>query len=230
MHTSHKIGLFFRVPRGVTLAIAPFNYPLNLAVSKIIPALITGNTVVFKPPTNGTLLGCWLGRCFRSAQFPPGVINVVAGRGGEIGHVLTTNPEIDVIGFTGSFQVGQQLLVSNPSAHTFLELGGKDVMVVLADADVAQAAAAIVAGGLSYSGQRCTAIKLVACHEQVADQLIAVLTTLVQRLQVGKAADNSFIVPLINQKSADYVMALIADALAHGATLVMGNRHQDNLV
>lgn len=229
-NTPGKVGIFLRVPRGVVLAIAPFNYPLNLAVSKIIPAVITGNTVVFKPPTNGTLLGCLLGQCFLAAQFPPGVVNVVVGRGADIGHALTTNPEIDVIGFTGSFPVGQQLLVNHPSAHTFLELGGKDVLVVLADADLSRAASAIVTGGLAYSGQRCTAIKLVACDERVADQLVALVVERVRQLKVGRARDGGFIVPLINQQSADYVMALITDAVAHGATVVVGNRCERNLV
>lgn len=225
-----KVGLFFRVPRGVVLAIAPYNYPLNLAISKIIPALLTGNTVVFKPATNGSLLGTLLGNIFYHSGFAPGVINVVVGRGHDIGHALTTHPEIDVIGFTGSFAVGQQLLVNHPQAHIFLELGGKDVAIVLKDANLSLASECIVNGALSFSGQRCTAIKLVVCEESVADQLIILLKQKLAKLTVGSARNNAFITPLINQKSADYVSALINDAVEHGARVVMGHQQEKNLV
>lgn len=227
---SHKLGIFKRVPKGVILAIAPFNYPVNLAVSKIAPALIVGNTVVFKPATNGSMSGCYLAKLFAAAEFPPGTINVVTGRGSDIGDALITNPEINLIAFTGSVNIGEHIKKINNGIDLVLELGGKDPMLVLADADIEQVAKDIITGGFGYSGQRCTAIKLVIVMEDVADQLIAALKPLVAKLTVGSGIDNCNIVPLITESAAEYVQCLIDDAIAKKATLVCGNKRAANLL
>ncbi len=226
----NKIGIFKRVAKGVVLAISPFNYPINLALSKIAPALLTGNTVVFKPATNGSLTGAFIGKLFYQSGFPAGVINVVTGRGRDIGDTLIGHHESNLISFTGSVDIGERIKKINQNADLVLELGGKDPMLVCKSADLKKAAADIIAGGLSYSGQRCTAIKLVVVAESVADQLITYLKPLVEKLTVGSGLENNFIVPLVTKPAATYVQELITDALKQNATLICGNKVEDNLV
>ncbi|AGM25960.1 glyceraldehyde-3-phosphate dehydrogenase [Spiroplasma syrphidicola EA-1] len=226
----NKLGIFSRIPKGVILAISPFNYPVNLSISKIAPSLVMGNTVVFKPATNGSLTGLFLAKLFHEAKFPAGVINVVTGRGRDIGDLLITNPEIDLISFTGSVNVGNQIKQKCNGKELVLELGGKDPALVLGDANLAKTVKEIMAGAFSYSGQRCTAIKRVLVAEEVADDLVAMLKTEVEKLTVGSPLDNATVIPIIDDKSADFVQGLIDDALAHQAKLVTGNTRQGNLL
>ncbi len=226
----NKMALVYRVPVGVVLAIPPFNYPVNLAVSKMAPALIAGNAVVLKPPTQGSIAGIYLVRVFQAAGFPPGVVQVVTGRGSEIGDYLTTHPLVNMITFTGSSTVGMRLGKVTGMVPLLMELGGKDAAIVLDDADMALAAKEIAGGAFTYSGQRCTAMKRVIATEAAADALLVELLPLVEKLKVGRPEDDATVIPLISHESADYVQELIDDALAQGARLLLGNRRQGNLL
>jgi glyceraldehyde-3-phosphate dehydrogenase (NADP+) len=225
-----KLSIVTRVPLGVVLAIAPFNYPINLSASKIAPALVAGNAVVHKPPTQGSVSALYLGRVFCEAGIPPGVLNVITGQGREIGDYLIAHPSVNMIAFTGSSKVGRHIAQLAGMKPLLLELGGKDAAIVLEDADMALTAKNIVAGAFSYSGQRCTAVKRILVLETVADRLIEQILLLMKKLSVGKPEENAEITPLISQEAADYVQELIDDALRKGAKLLIGNKHEKNLI
>ena len=227
----NKISVVTREPLGVVLAISPFNYPVNLAASKIAPALVAGNAVVFKPATQGSLCGLFLARVFEMAGVPAGVLNTVTGRGSEIGDYVVTHNGINFVNFTGSSEVGERIAQEIKMIPYLMELGGKDAAIVLKDADLDLAAKNIVAGAYSYSGQRCTAIKRVLVVEEVADKLVEKIAKLVSGLKVGNPLDGDVdIVPLIDTRSADFVESLIKGALEKGAKLVCGGERKGNLI
>jgi len=226
----NKISFVSKVPVGIILAISPFNYPINLPASKIAPALIGGNSVIFKPSTQGAISALHLIALFHEAGVPPGVINTITGKGSEIGDYLVTHKDINFINFTGSTKVGKHIAVIAGMVPMIMELGGKDAAILLSDADIQSAAKDIVAGAFSYSGQRCTAVKRVLVVDNIADNLICELLKNIKLLKVGKPQDGCEITPLIDNKAADYVQELIDDAISHGATLLCGNKRVNNLV
>lgn len=225
-----KLGIITRVPLGTVLAISPFNYPINLSAAKIAPALMAGNTVIFKPATQGSICGIKMIQAFDRAGFPAGVLSLLTGRGAIIGDYLTEHPGINMISFTGSTQTGKHLSQKSIMIPLVLELGGKDPAIVCQNADLDRTAKNIIGGAFAYSGQRCTAVKRVLVNETVADELVAKLKPAVEALKVGSPAEGSDVVPLIDDKAADFVQGLIDDALAKGATLVTGNQRDGNLL
>ncbi|MEG1312964.1 MAG: aldehyde dehydrogenase family protein, partial [Bacilli bacterium] len=226
----NKMSFAQRVPLGVVLAISPFNYPINLSASKIAPALIAGNSVILKPPTQGALSAYHLVRVFQEAGVPKGVLNTVTGKASEIGDYIVTKDEINFINFTGSTEVGKHIAKIAGMVPMMLELGGKDAAIVLKDADLDEAAREIVSGAYSYSGQRCTAIKRVLVTEDVADELIDKMLDNVKKIKVGKPEDGCEVTPLINDKSVEFVQELIDDAINKGAALLIGNEREKNLM
>lgn len=229
--SKEKFAVVTREPVGVVLAISPFNYPINLATSKIAPALVSGNTVVFKPATTGSLSGIELVKIFEEAGLPEGVLNIITGKGSEIGDYIVTHPGIDFINFTGSTEVGLSISKQVNMIPLLMELGGKDAAIVLKDADLDFAAKNIIAGAFSYSGQRCTAVKRILVINEVADQLIEKLESEIVKLKVGNPLESQVeIVPLINKKAADFVWELIEDATAKGAKLIYGGKREGNLI
>ena len=226
----NKISFVTKVPVGTVLAISPFNYPINLAASKIAPALIGGNSVILKPSTQGAISSLHLASLFHEAGVPHGVINTITGRSSEIGDYLVTHKGINFINFTGSTKVGKHIAVIAGMVPMIMELGGKDAAIILSDADIEGAAKDIVTGAFSYSGQRCTAVKRVLVINDIADRLISELNKNIKLLKVGNPEDGCEITPLIDNKSADYVQELIDDAISHGATLSCGNKRINNLI
>jgi glyceraldehyde-3-phosphate dehydrogenase (NADP+) len=212
------------------LAISPFNYPVNLSASKIAPALIAGNSVILKPPTQGAISALYLAEIFNQAGLPAGLLNVITGRGSEIGDYIVTHKDINFINFTGSSEVGRHISKISEMVPLLLELGGKDAAIVLKDADLELAANNIVSGAYGYSGQRCTAVKRVLVVDNIADELVDLITLKVQKLKVGKPEDGVDITPLINDKAADFVQELIDDAITQGANLIIGNKREGNLI
>jgi glyceraldehyde-3-phosphate dehydrogenase (NADP+) len=220
----------YRVPLGTVLAIPPFNYPINLAISKIAPGLIAGNAVVLKPPTQGAISGVYLTMLLLDAGLPEGILQAVTGRGSEIGDYLIQHPTVDMISFTGSTETGQHLARKAGMIPLMLELGGKDAAIVLKDADLDAAARDIVSGAFAYSGQRCTAVKRVLVTEPVADELVGLIVERVKQLTVGSAEGDCTVTPLINQSSADFVEELIKDTQQNGANLLVGGQRDGNLI
>lgn len=225
-----KIAIINRVPLGVILAISPFNYPVNLSAAKIAPALISGNAVIFKPATQGAISGIKMIEALHRAGLPKGLVNLITGRGSEIGDYLVQHDGINMISFTGGTQTGVNIAKKSVMIPLVLELGGKDPGIVCEDANLFEAAKQIISGAFSYSGQRCTAIKRVLVNESVADDLVRILKEEVSNLSVGSPEDGNTIVPLIDHQAADFVQGLIEDALKKGATLVTGNKRNMNLI
>lgn len=225
-----KIAIVRREPVGLVLAISPFNYPVNLAGSKIAPALIAGNVVAFKPPTQGSISGLLLAEAFAEAGVPAGVFNTITGKGSVIGDYIVEHEAVNFINFTGSTPIGEGIGKLAGMRPIMLELGGKDSAIVLEDADLDKAAKDIVNGGLSYSGQRCTAVKRVLVIDSVADELVAKIKANVEGLSIGMPEDDAFITPVIDSKSADYIEGLAKDAEAKGATAVTPYKRESNLI
>lgn len=228
--SKNKLAVVRREPVGVVLAIAPFNYPVNLSGSKIAPALIAGNVVMFKPPTQGSISGLLLAKAFEEAGIPAGVFNTITGRGSEIGDYIIEHKEVNFINFTGSTPIGERIGRLAGMRPIMLELGGKDAALVLEDADLEHAAKQIVAGAFSYSGQRCTAIKRVIVLESVADKLVTLLQAEVAKLTVGDPFDNADITPVIDNASADFIWGLIEDAQEKGAQALTPIKREGNLL
>ena len=228
--SKNKLAVVRREPVGVVLAIAPFNYPVNLSASKIAPALIAGNVVMFKPPTQGSISGLLLAKAFEEAGIPAGVFNTITGRGSEIGDYIIEHKEVNFINFTGSTPIGERIGRLAGMRPIMLELGGKDAALVLEDADLEHAAKQIVAGAFSYSGQRCTAIKRVIVLESVADKLATLLQAEVAKLTVGDPFDNADITPVIDNASADFIWGLIEDAQEKGAQALTPIKREGNLL
>ncbi|HEV0711510.1 TPA: NADP-dependent glyceraldehyde-3-phosphate dehydrogenase [Streptococcus pneumoniae] len=228
--SKNKLAVVRREPVGIVLAIAPFNYPVNLSASKIAPALIAGNVVMFKPPTQGSISGLLLAKAFEEAGIPAGVFNTITGRGSEIGDYIIEHKEVNFINFTGSTPIGERIGRLAGMRPIMLELSGKDAALVLEDADLEHAAKQIVAGAFSYSGQRCTAIKRVIVLESVADKLATLLQEEVSKLTVGDPFDNADITPVIDNASADFIWGLIEDAQEKEAQALTPIKREGNLL
>lgn len=225
-----KIAVVRREPLGLVLSISPFNYPVNLAGSKIAPALISGNVVALKPPTQGSISGLLLAEAFAEAGLPAGVFSTITGKGSVIGDYIVEHEAVNFINFTGSTPIGERIGKLAGMRPIMLELGGKDSAIVLEDADLAKAAKDIVLGGLSYSGQRCTAVKRVLVMDSVADELAGLIKAEVEKLSVGMPEEDADITPVIDTASADYIEGLAKDAEEKGAKGLTAYKREGNLI
>lgn len=213
-----KTGKFYYEPVGVVLAISPFNYPLNLLMSKLAPALISGNTVVYKPATQGSCLGAFISLLLYEAGFKNGEVSCIIGKGSEIGDWIVSNKNINMISFTGSTNVGKKISQLNPLIPVVLELGGKDAAIVLKDANIEKTAKNIVQGAFQYNGQRCTGIKRVLVDEKIAYKLIDAINLEISKLIIGSAIEgNNDVTEMISTESVKYNLNLLLDALQKGA-------------
>ncbi|MDD5731807.1 MAG: aldehyde dehydrogenase family protein [Patescibacteria group bacterium] len=226
-----KTALVSKEPWGVVLAISPFNYPINLAVTKIAPALLAGNSVIVKGPTQGSISTAMLVEVFNKAGVPAGVINFVSGRGSEIGDYLVIHKDINMIDFTGSSEVGKSIATKVGYKPLLLEMGGKDAALVFDDADLDLTAAEIVDGAFSYAGQRCTAIKRVLVDKIVHDQLLEKIIAKTKEkynLVGDPSKDETQMGPVISEKQAEYIQELVFDAVENGAKIVIGGARKLN--
>ena len=219
MEVGNKVNNIHRLPLGVVLAISPFNYPVNLAMSKIAPALISGNTIVFKPATNGSLSGSFIATLFEEIKIPAGVFNLVTGRGREIGDSLTSNKKIAMISFTGSVGVGKNIAKAQSMIPLVLELGGNDAAYIRKDADLNNAATQVAKGAFSYSGQRCTAIKRVILDKDIKDKFIPLLLEKVSEMKTNS---------LVSEGAKNYVEELITDSKTNGDTFILEGETNGN--
>ncbi|MEH1166500.1 aldehyde dehydrogenase family protein [Micromonospora sp. CPCC 205539] len=212
-----------RVPYGVVAAIAPSNYPIILAVTKIAPALLAGNTVVLKPSPLTPLSSLRMAEILTGA-LPPGVLTAVVGDA-ELGHALVAHPDVALVSFTGSIEVGRAIAGTAAArlAHTVLELGGNDPCIVLPDTDVTAIAEQIFWRAMRNSGQFCAAIKRVYVPEDRRRELVEALSALADRVVVGDGLEaGTELGPLVSRQLADRVAALVEDAGARGATVHHG--------
>lgn len=217
------IGQIRRAPLGVVLCMGPFNYPLNETFTTLIPALIMGNTVIFKPPKVGVLLHQPLLEAFRDS-FPKGVVNTVYGEGQKIIGPLMTSGRIDVLAFIGSSRVADVLKKQHPKPHNLrciLGLEAKNAAIVLKDTDLDHAVKECVLGALSFNGQRCTALKMLFVQRDIVDAFITKFSAAVDGLKSGMPWEAGvFITPLPEPNKTEYLTELINDARAKGARVV----------
>jgi len=217
------IGQIRRAPLGVVLCMGPFNYPLNETFTTLIPALIMGNTVIFKPPRMGVLLHRPLLEAFRDS-FPAGVVNTVYGSGQKVIGPVMESGRIDVLAFISSSRVADILKKQHPKPHRLrcvLGLEAKNAGIVLKDADLDLAVKECVLGALSYNGQRCTALKILFVHEEIIDRFLPKFVEAVGKLKGGMPWEPGVqITPLPEPDKTGYLKDLIADAQAKGAKVV----------
>ena len=221
-----------REPVGVCGLIVPWNYPLLLAMWKVAPALACGNTVILKPAEQTSLTALRLGELACEVGFPPGVLNVLTGRGEVTGAALAAHPGVDKISFTGSTEVGKSIAAVGAANLTrvSLELGGKSPNVVFADADL-EAAASGAAWGIFYNmGEDCCAGSRLFIQEQVYDEFLAKVTEAAQAIKVGDPfADGSQLGPLVSGGHHTRVAGYVDSAVADGARMVTGGGRPDYL-
>jgi len=223
------LGHIRRVPIGVTLCMGPYNYPLNETFTTLIPALIMGNTVVFKPAKFGVLLIRPLLEAFRDS-FPAGVINVIYGSGRETVGALMASGKVDIFAFIGTNKGASDLKKLHPRPHRLravLGLDAKNPGIVLPQVDIDNAVNEAVAGALSFNGQRCTALKILFVHEDVADEFVAKFNSKVSELKSGMPWEAGVsLTPLPEPGKTGYLNSLVEDAVAKGANVVNENGGQ----
>ncbi len=211
-----------RVPLGVVLCMGPFNYPLNETFTTLIPALIMGNTVVFKPPKLGVLLHSPLLKAFKES-FPKGVVNTIYGEGQKVVTPLMESGEVNVLAFIGSCRVADILKKQHPQPHKLkavLGLEAKNPAIILEDVDVDDTVKECITGSLSFNGQRCTALKIIFVHENIKDKFIEKFVAEVEKLIIGMPWDeNVSITPLPEPNKTEYLTNLMNDAIQKGAKL-----------
>ena len=225
-----RIAVIERVAHGVILCIAPFNYPVNLAGSKIAPALLMGNSVVFKPPTQGGISGLHLTRIFEKAGVPEGVITCLTGGGSEIGDYLVSHPKVTMVAFTGSSDTGMAIAAKAPMKPLLFECGGNNATIVFPDADMSLTAKEIIKGGYAYAGQRCTGIKYVMGTQGVLDTLLpVVLENMKEMVHMGDPREETtkLVGPVVTVKVAEDIEKIINEAVAEGAQIATGGHRKD---
>lgn len=217
------IGQIRRAPLGVVLCMGPFNYPLNETFTTLIPALLMGNTVIFKPPKLGVLLHYPLLKALH-ASFPPGVVNTIYGEGQKVITPVISSGRIDVLAFIGSSRVADLLKKQHPKPHrlrSVLGLEAKNPAIILPDADLDMAIRECVKGSLSFNGQRCTALKIIFVHSGIVDNFIRRFSDAIGRLKCGMPWERDVdITPLPEQGKTEYLTTLLDDAKYHGAEVI----------
>ncbi len=220
-----KACFAMRDPVGVVAAITPWNFPMAIPSWKIMPALIAGNTVVFKPASDTPLLGCAMVEILEEAGVPAGVINLVHGSGDVAGHALANHPKVSLVSFTGSTAAGRNIAVDAAGAlkRVSLELGGKNAILVLEDADLDLAVDGIVWSAFGTTGQRCTAASRIIAQRPAVEALTEKLLARTEKLRLGNGLDPSTDVgPLINQARRESVHEYVHVGRQEGAQLLTG--------
>ena len=227
-------ALIRRGPLGVVLCLGPYNYPLNETFALLIPAIIMGNTTIFKPAKHGVLLIAPLLEAFQES-FPPGVVNIVFGRGREIATPIMKTGKIDVlalIGHSSSAISLQDLHPQKSRLRLVLGLEAKNPGIILKDADIDLTIKECISGTLSFNGQRCTALKILYVHEDIKDEFLNKFSKAVDELKLGLPWDNTLLTPLPEPSKPKYITDLIDDAINKGAKIInkRGGEKQKNFV
>lgn len=221
----NKFNMALRVPIGVAGVVTPWNFPMAIPTWKIFPALLSGNTVVFKPASDTPATATSLVEILLEAGVPEGAINIVHGGGGEVGMAIVGHPDVDLISFTGSTVVGKK--ISETAAGTLkrvsLELGGKNAQLVMDDADLDLALEGVLWGAFGTTGQRCTATSRLILQEKIYDRFMSMLVARTQKLRLGDGLLPGVDVgPCVNEAQQKTVAGYIEIGLAEGAKLVTG--------
>ena len=223
----NKWAMSMRQPLGVVAAITPWNFPFAIPTWKIMPALVLGNTVVFKPASYTPMLAVRLVEILEAAGLPKGVLNLVLGPGGSLGDALVTHPGVDLVSFTGSSEVGAHIceIAGKLLKRVSCELGGKNAIVVLDDADVDLSIEGIVWSAFGTSGQRCTAASRVITHRGVSNEVIDKLVARAKKMKMGHGLDaGTDLGPVISSDAQQKIHSYIPIAEKEGATVAAGGR------
>jgi alpha-ketoglutaric semialdehyde dehydrogenase len=220
-----KWAMSVREPVGIAGIITPWNFPIAIPCWKMMPALITGNTVVFKPASDTPHCAALLVELMHEAGFPPGVVNMVTGSGEDVGMPIVESPDVNVISFTGNTATGRDIAerAARRLKRVSLELGGKNAIVVMADADLELAVEGILWSAFGTTGQRCTACSRLVVQEQVADELVDRLVDRAGQMRLGSGLDEATDVgPLINDRALERVGGYVDVGRDEGARLAAG--------
>ena len=211
-----------RLPLGVVAAITPFNYPLNLTIHKIAPAIACKNTVIIKPPTEAPLTVMKFAELLNE-EFPDGVVNTLTGYGSEVGDYLVTSPDVDKISFTGSVTTGMMISQKAGMKKVTLELGGNDPLIILKDADIDKAVTGVINGAFLNAGQVCMGVKRIIVEDEIASIFCDKLVEQCEKLIMGNPMDeNTTLGTLINEKAAIHVEETVNNAVRDGAKILTG--------
>ncbi len=225
------IGQVRRSPLGVTLCIGPYNYPLNETYTLLIPALIMGNVILFKPPKHGCLLHYCLSKAIQKS-FPVGIVNYLYGKGSEIIEPLMNTGKINVLTLIGSSKVASDIKKAHPKVNrlrAILGLDAKNPAIILENANLENAIEECVLGSLSFNGQRCTALKILFVHENIKDEFLKKFCEKVDALKIGMPWDqNVQITPLPEKDKFNYLNDCITDAVAKGGVIMNQNGANQN--
>ncbi len=222
-----KFAMSVRAPIGVVGLITPWNFPIAIATWKSFPAIVAGNAVVWKPATETPIMAHELMKIFMEAGLPKGVVNVVFGKGGTVGDAMVNHSDIRVISFTGSNATGSHIAAEcgRQLKKVSLEMGGKNAVIVMDDADLDLAAEGIIWSAFGTSGQRCTACSRVIVHEAVKEALEARILKQMRGLKIGDGLDESVkIGPIINQAGMDKIKKYIQIGQDEGAKIIAGGK------
>ena len=218
-------------PLGVVGVISPWNFPMNVMCRKTLPALLTGNTVVFKPASFTPWSGVFMARLFERAGLPAGVFNCVTGSGASLGNAIVQDPRIRAVSFTGSTEVGKkiQAMAAANLTRTQLELGGKNALIVMDDADVGLAVDAAVLAGFSNAGQWCTSTSRVLLHRRIAGAFLRQLIARCENMKIGDGLhETTDMGPVAGPQQYNHICAAIRNAQAEGARMLVGGRFRDD--
>ena len=215
-----------RLPLGVVAAITPFNYPLNLTIHKIAPAIACKNTVIIKPPTEAPLTVMKFGELLNE-EFPDGVVNTVTGYGSEVGDYLVCSPEVDKISFTGSVTTGMMISQKAGMKKVTLELGGNDPMIVLKDADIDKAVKGVINGAFLNAGQVCMGVKRIIIEDEIADEFADKLVAETEKLVMGNPLEKTTTLgTLSSENAARQVEETVNNAVRDGAEILTGGKRE----
>ncbi|MDP8228477.1 MAG: aldehyde dehydrogenase family protein [Candidatus Electryoneaceae bacterium] len=220
-----KMNMSFRIPIGVAGLISPWNFPMAIPCWKSLPALVCGNTVVFKPASDTPFSATHLVEILTEAGIPPGVMNIVHGGGGKVGTAIVDHPDVDLISFTGSSLIGKGInsRAGAQLKRVSLELGGKNAQIVMDDADLELAIEGVLWGAYGTTGQRCTATSRLILHEAIHDQFIEMLVDAIGKLRVGDGLiETNNVGPAINEGQMESVHGYVEIGKNEGAELVVG--------
>jgi aldehyde dehydrogenase (NAD+) len=228
-----KENYIFRSPKGVICVIAPYNFPVLLAMRSVAPAVACGNAVVLKPATDTPASAMLIAEAFDRAGFPKGLVNAVAGKGSDIGDYIVEHPVPSLVSFTGSTQVGQRIgaLASSKLKDISLELGGNNTMIVLDDADVEQASKAAIFGAYCHQGQVCMCLNRVIATPRVYEKFVETFVAMSKAQKVGNPAEaDTFIGPIINESQVKNIEKIIQETIAAGAVVALKGKTEGNLI
>jgi alpha-ketoglutaric semialdehyde dehydrogenase len=216
-----------RVPYGVFGLITPWNFPIAIPSWKVFPALVSGNTVILKPSSDTSVSAAKFVELLAQAGLPPGVLNLVHGPGGEVGEYLAGHPGVSAVSFTGSFDTGKRLEALCSSIHRMIvtEMGGKNAIIVMEDADLDLAVEGAIWGGFGTTGQRCTAASRVVVHEGIYGEFVERFKAVASRLRLGDGLlKETDVGPVINASQFKKILGYIEIGQKEGATLLLGGK------